>query len=74
MPENPIEMRAEWAGRIASVHVASGAAITAGQEIVTIEAMKMLTALTAPRAGTVAEVLVREDDFVDAGSVLVRIA
>ena len=74
MPENAIEMRAEWAGRIATVHVAAGAAVEPGQEVVTIEAMKMLTALTAPRAGTVSEILVREDEFVDAGAVLVRIA
>jgi biotin carboxyl carrier protein len=74
VPGDPIEIRAEWAGRIATVHVAAGAAVTAGQDVVTIEAMKMLTALTAPRAGTVAEILVREDEFVDAGAVLARIA
>lgn len=74
MPGDSIEIRAEWAGRIAAVHVAVGAAVTTGQEVVTIEAMKMLTALTAPRDGTVAEVLVQQDAFVDAGTVLLRIS
>ncbi|MGE3960049.1 MAG: biotin/lipoyl-containing protein [Dehalococcoidia bacterium] len=67
------EVRAEWPARVATVHVGPGDTVAAGQELVTLEAMKMLTAIAAPRDGAVAEVFVAVDDFVDQGAVLVRL-
>jgi pyruvate carboxylase len=45
--------------------------VAAGDPLVSIEAMKMETALHAERAGTIAEVLVRSGDQIDAKDLLV---
>ena len=60
-------------GRIASVVVAPGDAVIAGQTLVVLEAMKMEHALTAPYAGTVAEVSAARGDQVSEGAILVRL-
>jgi biotin carboxyl carrier protein len=65
---------AEWPGRVDEIHVAAGDSVEAEQELITLESMKMLTPIPAPRAGTVEEVLVSVDDQVDEGAVLVRLA
>lgn len=67
------EIRAEWPGRVAALHVAAGDVVAEGTDLVTLEAMKMLSAIAAPRDGTVAEVLVTVDDFVDQGTLLIRL-
>lgn len=67
------EIRAEWPGRVAALHVAAGDTVAQGADLVTLEAMKMLSAVTSPRAATVAEVLVSVDQFVEQGTVLVRL-
>ena len=51
-----------------------GEAVQAGQTVATMEAMKMETAVSAPRAGTVSDVFVREGDVVAVGDPLVAIA
>jgi 3-methylcrotonyl-CoA carboxylase alpha subunit len=61
-------------GRVVLVKVTTGDAVTEGQELVVMEAMKMELTLKAPRAGTVAEVQAAPGDFVDADAVLVRLA
>jgi biotin carboxyl carrier protein len=58
---------------VVKVLVTPGAAVVARQGLVLIEAMKMENELRAPRAGTVAEVRVREGMPVDANAVLVVI-
>jgi acetyl-CoA carboxylase biotin carboxyl carrier protein len=68
-----MDVRAEWPGRVAEIHVAAGDAVSADDELITIESMKMLTPVGAPAAGTVGEVLVAVDDFVDEGAVLLRL-
>ena len=60
-------------GRVVKVLVAPGDAVQARQGLVVVEAMKMENELRAPRAGTVAEVRVREGAPVDANVVLVVI-
>jgi len=47
--------------------------VRAGQAVVVVEAMKMENELRASRGGTVAEVLVREGNSVDAGALLLVI-
>ena len=59
-------------GLVASVQVSAGAAVTAGQKLFTLEAMKMETTVHAERAGTIAEVLVAAGTQVDAGDLLLR--
>jgi 3-methylcrotonyl-CoA carboxylase alpha subunit len=61
-------------GRIIAVEVAERDAVTAGQRLVTLEAMKMEHSLTAPFDGIVAELPATSGDQVSEGALLVRIA
>ncbi|MDY6999545.1 MAG: pyruvate carboxylase, partial [Actinomycetota bacterium] len=67
---NPDHVAAPFAG-VVSVGVAEGDAVTAGQTIATIEAMKMEAAITAPKAGTVSRVAVSATAQVEGGDLLV---
>lgn len=69
----PVMIAAPMAGRVVKVLVAPGDAVLARQGLVVVEAMKMENELRAPRAGTVAEVRVREGAPVEANVVLVVI-
>jgi 3-methylcrotonyl-CoA carboxylase alpha subunit len=60
-------------GLVKAVFAAAGEAVTAGQRLAILEAMKMEHTLTAARDGTVAEVLVAEGQQVEAGTALVRL-
>ena len=60
-------------GRVVLVKATAGQAVAAGAELLVMEAMKMELALKAPRAGIIAELRVREGDFVEADAVLVRL-
>jgi len=66
-------IRSSMPGRIASVAVALGETVSAGQTLVVLEAMKMEHALVAPYAGTVAEVAAARGDQVSEGALLVRL-
>ena len=68
---NTAHVGAPMPGVISTVFVAPGQAIKAGDVLVSIEAMKMETALHAEKDGTVAEVLVRAGDQIDAKDLLV---
>ena len=52
----PTEVRAIIPGRVVSVAVTAGDAVTAGQPLLAVEAMKMQNELRAPRDGTVERV------------------
>ena len=65
-------VEAPMPGKVMVVFVSAGDAVTAGQRLAVLEAMKMEHALTAPRDGVVAEVLARAGDQVEAGMALVR--
>ncbi len=69
----PSQLLAPMPGTVRAVHVETGAWVEAGQPIVTLEAMKMEHVVTAPRAGTVVEVLVRPGDQVRRGELLAGI-
>jgi acetyl/propionyl-CoA carboxylase alpha subunit len=68
------QVLATMPGRIASVAVKVGDAVTRGQTLVTLEAMKMEHALTAHFDGEVAEVRSQVGDQVTEGALLVRLA
>jgi biotin carboxyl carrier protein len=67
----PLEIRAIIPGRVASVAVAPGDTVEAGQTLLAVEAMKMQNELRAPRAGTVTRVPVGAGSTVELGDVLV---
>ena len=67
-------IRAPMPGAVIAVHHAPGDAVAEGAVIVTIESMKLQTALVAPRAGVVADIAVASGDRFDKDAVLVRLA
>jgi biotin carboxyl carrier protein len=66
----PLELRAIIPGRIVAVSVGVGDAVTAGQQLLVLEAMKMQNELRAPREGTVVSVAVAVGAAVEVGDVL----
>jgi pyruvate carboxylase len=68
---NPAHVAAPMPGVVSTLAVAAGQAVTAGDVLLSIEAMKMETALHAERDGTVAEVLVNAGSQIDAKDLLV---
>ena len=62
------------AGNIFKVNVKPGDTVAEGDPLLVVEAMKMETAVSAPKAGTVSAVHVAEGDAVAVGDALVAIA
>jgi glutaconyl-CoA/methylmalonyl-CoA decarboxylase subunit gamma len=60
-------------GVVQAVHVTVGQAVTEGEKLVSLEAMKMITHVIAKRGGTVTAIAVKPGDPVDAGQVLLSI-
>ena len=58
-------------GVVSTVAVKAGQDVTAGDVLLSIEAMKMETALHADRDGQIAEVTVKTGDQIDARDLLV---
>ena len=61
------------AGKVVSIDVPVGAEVTAGQQVITLEAMKMNTVVSAPAGGIVKAVHVAAGDSVEEGQALVTI-
>jgi len=70
-PGNELHVGAPMPGVVSTLAVAAGQAVKAGDVLLSIEAMKMETALHAERDGTVAEVLVKTGDQIDAKDLLI---
>ena len=68
------KVRAAMNGRVVAVLVKPGDRVTAGQSVMTLEAMKMEHMHTAGIAGTVAAIDVAEGEQVTTGKVVVEIA
>jgi biotin carboxyl carrier protein len=62
------------AGQVMKIKVAVGAAVSANQEVIVLEAMKMETPIYAPAAGTVQAINVKEGEAVAEGQVLLAIS
>jgi biotin carboxyl carrier protein len=67
-------IRAPMPGLVISVPVESGAAVTRGQTVIVLEAMKMENDLAAPRSGIIKEIKVNQGQTVNQGDILVIIA
>ena len=70
----PVEVPSPLMGRVVGIDVKPGQDVTHGQQLLTIETMKMNTFVLAPKAGKVTEVLITVGDAVEEGRLLVRIA
>jgi len=69
-PANPEHVGAPLPGLISTLSVSQGVKVQVGDRLLTIEAMKMETAVTAERDGTVAELHVKSGETVDAKDLL----
>jgi urea carboxylase len=74
VPTGATVIAAPFVGNIWRVEVAEGETVTAGQPVVSLEAMKLETVVTAPRDGTVLRVLVSSGTQVAPGATLVVLA
>ena len=72
-PEDKSQVGASIPGAVSKISVKVGDTVEKNQTIVTIEAMKMETAITARMSGTVESVLVSEGDTVKGGQLLLTI-
>jgi len=70
---NPNEIGAPMPGVVSTIMVEAGQDVSAGDVVLSIEAMKMETALHAEQDGKVAKVLVRRGDQIDAKDLLIRL-
>jgi pyruvate carboxylase len=70
-PGNEAHVGAPMPGVVSTLAVSAGQAVKAGDVLLSIEAMKMETALHAERDGAIAEVLVKAGDQIDAKDLLV---
>jgi acetyl-CoA carboxylase biotin carboxyl carrier protein len=64
---------APMAGSVWKIHVKNGDEVTAGQEVIILESMKMEIPVTSDASGVVKNVLVHEGDFVNDGDILIEI-
>ncbi|HEY0249146.1 MAG TPA: pyruvate carboxylase [Gryllotalpicola sp.] len=69
-PGTPGQIPAPFSG-VVTLRVAAGEAVTAGQTVASIEAMKMEAAITSPIAGVIERLAVPATQQVDAGDLLV---
>lgn len=69
----PLEVHAIIPGRIVAVHVAPGDAVTAGEQLLVLEAMKMQNELRAAREGSITRIAVAVGSNVEVGDLLLVI-
>jgi pyruvate carboxylase len=69
--DDPNHIGAPMPGKISSVNAKKGQAVKEGERLLSIEAMKMETAVYSPRAATVADVLVKPGSIIAANDLLV---
>ena len=70
---DPLQAVAPMPGMVTEVNAEVGTKIEEGDPIITLEAMKMLTTISATTAGTVTEILAQKGDSVETDDLLARI-
>jgi len=60
-------------GMVASIAVSVGQKVKEGETLLTLEAMKMFAAVSAPSAGTVKEICVKISESVESKDLMVRL-
>ena len=70
----PHEVRALIPGKVVSLAVGPGDTVTAGQQLLVVEAMKMQNELRAPRGGTIGQLGVAQGVNIEVGDLLLVIS
>lgn len=70
-PNNPSHVCAPLPGMVTEIAVSPGTEVKAGDKLLIIEAMKMLTTISAPTDGTIKDILVKKGVQVDSDDLLV---
>jgi acetyl-CoA carboxylase biotin carboxyl carrier protein len=65
------QVAANMAGTVFKVLVQPGESVTAGQDLIVLESMKMEIPIAAEAGGTVVEIKVNVGDFVNDGDIVV---
>jgi len=73
-PNNEHQACAPMPGMVTEVAVSVGQPVKAGDKLVVLEAMKMLTTVSANTDGTIAEILIKKGDQIDSDDLLVLLA
>jgi pyruvate carboxylase len=71
--KDPLQVVAPMPGMVTDLAVGVGTKVQAGDPLITLEAMKMLTTISASTAGTVTEILVKKGDAVATDDLLARL-
>lgn len=71
LPEGAV--LSEMAGLILSLEVKAGDSVGEGDPLAIVEAMKMRRPINSPRSGTVKEILAKEGEIINAGTILMVI-
>ncbi|MRX70822.1 acetyl-CoA carboxylase biotin carboxyl carrier protein subunit [Bacillus lacus] len=64
------QITASMAGTVLNVLVSAGDEVSAGQDVIILESMKMEIPIDSPSSGTITELNVNIGDFVNEGDVL----
>ena len=70
----PGDLPAPLSGKVVSIDAPVGTAVKTGDRVITLEAMKMNTVISAHMDGTVSSVAVQVGDGIEEGQVLLTIA
>jgi pyruvate carboxylase len=70
-PDNPNHIAAPMPGKVSTVTVKKGQAVKNGERLLSIEAMKMETAVYCPRDASIGEVLVKPGTISAAGDLMI---
>ncbi|NNE93531.1 MAG: pyruvate carboxylase, partial [Verrucomicrobiales bacterium] len=72
-PKDPLQAVAPMPGMVTEINAEVGQQVEEGDPIVTLEAMKMLTTISAGQAGKVTEILVVKGEPVESGDLLAKL-
>lgn len=67
------QLKANMAGNVWKIVVNEGDSVSAGEDVVILESMKMEIPIASETSGTVKEIKVNEGDFVNEGDVIAEI-
>ena len=73
-PADPHQVGAPMPGLVAIIAVSAGQKVKEGDNLITLEAMKMFTTITAPVSGAVAEICVKVGTTVESKDLLLKLA